>query len=92
MTEISFQVKDPLSMFSGDMLTVNVNLSGLPVRINTLMWSCGLAFVVWSHNNVQAIVVRSGLMEVENECLPFGLQFIGRPFRWERKCKRVSGR
>lgn len=52
------KVKDPLSMFSGDMLTVNVNLSGLP-----------------------AIVVRSGLVEVENECLPFGLQFIGRPFR-----------
>jgi hypothetical protein len=29
------QVNDPLSMFSGDMMTVNVNLSGLPVSANT---------------------------------------------------------
>ena len=28
------QVNDPLSMFSGDMMTVNVNLSGLPVSAN----------------------------------------------------------
>jgi hypothetical protein len=26
------QVNEPLSMFSGDMMTVNVNLAGLPVR------------------------------------------------------------
>jgi len=26
------KLNDPLAMFSGDMMTVNVNLSGLPVR------------------------------------------------------------
>lgn len=32
--KVILQVNDPLSMFSGDMMTVNVNLSGLPVSSN----------------------------------------------------------
>ena len=31
---LSMQTEDPLAMFSGDMMTVNVNLCGLPVSRN----------------------------------------------------------
>ena len=36
------QVNEPLSMFSGDMMTVNVNLAGLPVRSTS-------PFFCWRH-------------------------------------------
>ena len=52
-------------MFSGDMMTVNINLCGLPV---------------WTGSESQAIVVRGGKVLVEDKLLPVGLQFIGRPF------------
>jgi hypothetical protein len=32
LSSMLLQLNDPLAMFSGDMMTVNVNLSGLPVR------------------------------------------------------------
>ena len=79
-------------MFSGDMMTVNVNLSGLPVSANMTHTRNTRDFLVHylfkkivtrpflNCVNVQAIVVRSGLVQTDDARLPVGLQFIGRPF------------
>jgi len=47
----SEKMNDPLAMYSGDMMTVNVNLSGLPVSSHT----CVLTLVIiWK--NIKLIV------------------------------------
>ena len=87
------QINDPLSMYSGDMMTVNVNLSGLPVSTaeirRRVSGSRGFGFTVelkmssfffLDFSFLQAVVVRSGLVQADDAQLPVGLQFIGRPF------------
>jgi len=43
----SEKMNNPLAMYSGDMMTVNVNLSGLPVRLVTLKYSFPRMSTCW---------------------------------------------